>query len=224
MSHRRSRHINPKSCGANLAFDTRFLSLNDNDLVSSFQDRSSGVVWTASGSARPTYKSRISGGSAMIQSSSGNELTGDSATYLSTSANITIVTINSSNNSGEPQVLGSLKASGGNEWLFYSQGSLSYWTFRGSSFGRVYTRLGANIIGIESFSNSRAIINGSIVSSSAISHGGSGNTNALCDAGSQNTSWRGFIGQLIVFNFFMSDSLLKRIHHSSAFSFKIKCS
>lgn len=219
----RSRHINPKGLGAGLAFDSRFIAASNNDLLSSWTDRAARVSWTATGSARPTFKDAISGGAPMVLSTSGNRLTGDSAVYLTAGASINVLAVSSSNNNGSIQLLASIK-SNANELLFYRQGTATYWAFRYSPGGRSWTGPSANQIVIELMGDGAVQMNGATVSSSAFSHGGSGNTNALANAGSHDAAWQGYIGQLIVINASLTAAQRKRLTHAAAFSFKIACS
>lgn len=219
----RSRHLNPKGLGAGLAFDSRFIAASNNDLLSSWTDRAAGVAWTASGSARPTFKDAISGGAPMVLSTSGNRLTGDSGSYLTAGSSINILAVASSNNNGSGQLLASIK-SNANELLCYQQGATCYWAFRASSGGRSWTGPSANQIAIELMGDGSVLINGAAVTSSAFTHGGSGNTNALANAGSQDAAWQGYIGQLVVLNATLTAAQRKRLTHAAAFAFKIASS
>lgn len=222
--HRRARHINPKNFGAALAFDSRFLQLNNDDLVSSWTDRAAAVSYTASGAARPTFKTSISGGSPMVLSASGNEMIGGTTEYLSNSASITVFVVSSSSNSGN-QCIASIKGKSGQEYVCYQLNGTAYWGFRQSYSGsRTYTRPAANTLAIECVSNEIAYIDGAAVSGSPQYHNGSGNSNILCNLAGSGYAWIGYIGQIIAIDAALPAPLLKRLTHAAAFSFKLSCS
>lgn len=222
----RQRHFNPKNLGATLAFDSRFLSYNDNDLVDSWADRVAGVSYTATGTWRPTFKTSVSGGSPMVLSSASKRLSGNSTVYLPTlNANLyTFLFLGSGDNTSGDRVVMAIRGALGYEFLIYWNGSSSYWAFRNGSNGKRWTRPSANTVAIESFLNGTPYINGLAVSYTSHTHGGSENTNTICNIGVADASHRGYIGQLIIVNNQLTLSQLKRMTFSGAVAFKIPCS
>lgn len=64
----RQRHFNPAHAGCKIALDSRFLSLSNNDLVSTWSARSpASLSPTASGGVRPTYLTNIINGNPAIR-------------------------------------------------------------------------------------------------------------------------------------------------------------
>lgn len=66
--HRRVRHFNPRDAGGLAVWDARFHTANDGDAVATFASRgASANNATASGTARPTYKTAILNGNPVIR-------------------------------------------------------------------------------------------------------------------------------------------------------------
>lgn len=101
---------------------------------------------------------------------------------------------------------------------------LTYWSFRGGSNGKYWSRPSANVVTIEALLNGTSYRNGESIINNPHNHGGSGNTNAVCNAGGQNDALKGYIGQVVVADAQFTVPQLKRLTFSGAFSFKIACS
>lgn len=219
----RHRHFNPGHGGANTAFDSRFLHLANDALVDSWENRADKVGWTASGSARPTYKENVNYGLPMVYSSgSPRELTGDSATYITTSGDFTVIAVTARTTTSGMTFL-SLKSSGGGAFLCYVDNSQNKWAWRSTAW-KSFSLASQNTFNIESLANGSAFRNGASLTTGSFTHGGSANVNRLFGEGSGFSFYIGYIGSVSSFNFSISQAYKKRIEHAAAFSFKIACS
>lgn len=221
----RHRHLNPKSCGAVIAFDSRYINYANDALVDSWTERASSVSYTGAGTARPTFKERVSGGSPMVLSAAGNRLNGNATAYITgtNTGGSSFVFVGSGTTAG--QVAISIRSTTANrEFLMFFQSGTSFWAHRGGTNGRKWSRLNSNVIGIESLANGQPRVNGATVTATAHTHGGSGNANCVVSATQSSTSLIGHLGQVLCFTFVISDSALKKVTHAAAYSFKITCS
>lgn len=247
---RRARHLNARHAGAGLVLDARRLTgLNDGDAVSTWADVS-GNGWdaTSSSTQRPLYKTSIQGGQPVLRFDGSNDILSCAAAgakdYTKDKGYIYafFVLKDSAPTSGDSN----------HEVLFISTTAFASRTTVRSRHGGVsqlvFTgrRLDADIIittasagdassfctavarqvtssGVASISKS-----GAVTATSAFASSGntSNTTSAFFNIGSGSAGGsrlNGDIGFLSIIASQLSASLIKRLDHSAAFSFKIQC-
>jgi hypothetical protein len=218
--------LNPAHFGAAIVLDARYLNFANNDPIDAWPSRTNTHTYSGTSTARPTFKTNISGGQPMVLSASPNRLTSTLTNFL-TSTNVSLTStmlIGSSTNSGGQVALAIRSTTANREFLMFNQSGTSFWGFRNGTNGRQWPRPAANVIAIETLNNDTPKINGVAQSIVAHTHGGNGQTNSVCAAAQAATSFVGNLGQICVFDFAVSEDAMKRLRHAGAFSFKIACS
>ena len=223
----RHRHFNPAHAGCKIALDSRFLSLSNNDLVSTWSARSpASLSPTASGGVRPTYLTNILNGNPAIRFAGGQYFT-NTTESLSGARTIIGVAANRRDPLGA-NTLDSVIASGrGGNAIVGSFAAVSFNYFGSTTQRRV--QFGSDNRKNGSTSSINLNLNEYFI--------GSGNgtqtiTVAGFEVGAHRTNdgsipteftSRSDILLVAVAQPQLSRDLIRRIEHAAAFSFKISC-
>ena len=247
---RRARHLNARHAGAGLVLDARRLTgLNDGDAVSTWADVS-GNGWNATGTstARPLYKTAIQGGQPVLRFDGSNDYMSISSVgakdYSKNVEQFCIISIAKQSISGADannnliyfsNVTGSARA--GIFLKLTSDGSYSVArrldadSFSASASAGVCSSFSVVRSTILFSSGSHKAAKNSIETSSTALSGSSSSSNSTSfeisiGSSSSGASSRlnGDIGAIYAFNSTLASSLVRRLEHSAAFSFKIQCS
>lgn len=240
MSHRRNRHLNPKSCGAVVSLDSRFIrGFSDGDLLSSWEDRKGSVnngVSQASDALKPTYKTRIQGGNPVVRFN--NDYLESAASFgtnnsLSGNPAVTIILLHKKTTSTAGSCFGWGNTSVGLNAIGLFDNTTPFIAFSGGQ-NRPITTVPTNQFIIHSFLKIAGAINlmaafrnGINVNSGTASAStpNINGANALIVGGWANSSSNrlvGDIGSLLIYARRLSVPERKRQEICLAFSFKIK--
>lgn len=242
--HRRARHFKPKSVGASLGFDSRFIfGLSNGSSISTWSDLSGNAndATQATSGNQPTYQTEISGGSPGVKfnGSTTSLACGSfvSVTEFSLITAINIVTANSTPRSifyqGNYSVYTPLY-----NWIGLSAGTgsatkYSFGNYNNPNDGSITSSAtfltGNQLVGgcVNDSGTNRLFINGSqdststsqtinLSTSSRPSFGKIGPTN--------NDFYDGYILSVLLTPSVLSAPLRRRIDQAYGFSFKIACS
>lgn len=240
--HRRARHFKPKSVSASLGFDSRYITgLSNGSAVSTWSDRSGNAndATQATSGNQPSYATNVLGGCPGVRfNGSTNYL--ESGSFISLSALTEIACVDVETNTspriifyqgnfisysplynwigmgafGSPRKWNIGNYDDGNEG---SVGSTSSPIVGGQQISGIVNDSGTNRVyfnGLEENTSTSQPINLSSSSRPTLGRPGLGNVDYFS----------GSILSLLLTNYAMGSSLLKRIQHSNGFSFKIACS
>lgn len=239
--HRRARHLNPASAGAMFVLDARFIDQADNTAVNIWKDRSANAYNVSQGTAanQPTLQTGEVGGSSVVRFDGGDVLRRSDSGFPT--GNFTFIGVSKQDNSLPSSNYAGIMMYGS---TFGGQGILIMYATDGNagnnafclsqygngmgvsdSTGRYNVTTGARIT-----STYYARVNGGPTSSKAMGtatvlYGADGlhiGAASFAQPTAQNFL-TGDIGCIAFFSIILSDSLLKRIEHSGAFSFKLAC-
>jgi hypothetical protein len=237
----RQRHFNAGSAGAAASYDARFLSLNNNDAVDSWTDRSAnGRNATQSTSTKkPTFKTGITGGSPAISFDGGDGLV--TSTYSATPSFAIICAFSASAN-GLVYERGTNYTVAGDHYLYTTTNDTAYaigaGPFSATASAKNYSsnwglgstwRIVSHQIDGTSATH-QLVVNGSSVSlTNVVSNDpGAGSYSLALNIGSRNNATSlGITGNLGAFHHFSpicNAEMRRRIEQSIAYSFKIACS
>lgn len=249
----RQRHFNARDCDAALCLDARFISgLSDADPVSTWSDRSrnaANAVQNNSGN-RPQYKAAIQGGQPVVRFDGDDDFypmtTPLAAVFQNKSYGIVIATTQdrtptagrsqhfilyfSTNSGGFGRANLSSRDNGGDRFRSggrrldadsfsaATKSSDSRWHILASEldWGNNINRLRVDFTSEATATYSSGAGNTSNTASANVEIG-SGNNTTIANAAPID------LGQLVVLNQPATTTLVKRLHHAAAFSFKIAC-
>lgn len=225
----RQRHFNPKGAGAIAAYDARYISgLSDGEVVSTWSSRTGSNDATQTNNAnRPLYETNELNGNPVVRFDGTN----DRMTHGATLNNCLVVcVIKTANNGTQQRVFGSGTTSSVAAYTFIGNrsgvASFASNTFADSMFDTyAHCIVSYDISGTSiTFNKNGASSNTATFTKYTIGNEGS---YALLGAGGTVTSASNFlngdIALLCVLDFTASAPMKKRLHHHSAFSFKIAC-
>jgi hypothetical protein len=226
----RQRHLKPKSIGAFIALDSRYINQGDNTAISTWSDLSgsSNDATQATGSFQPVYRTGILGGNGVVRFDGTNDFLEPPTITKSQPYTSFAITY--------PK---QYKASGYN--AFFEDSSLGCFTgispdsgiskhtiFAGASLFGPASTLNAWFLGsyVVNSTSSKITINGGAPTTG---NAGSTNINGKFQLGrnwDQNSRfyWDNDTALAMVCEGAFSDSLRKRVEQSAAYSFKIACS
>ena len=236
--HRRSRHLNARHAGAELVLDARRISgLNHNDSISTWRDVSGKGrdATQGTGTKQPTYKTNQLNGQPICDFDGGDGLA--TASYSFPVVQTSTVLFKTSTNCIVYERGASLSAVGAT-YLYTTTSSA---TGVNSSGGISAKNLSANWgsdstwkLATESYNgthetNTLSIsgISQSLTTFSGFNNDGTGSGSFATNVGARTNASSLFLTGGIAFLMmatFVNPSLKKRIEHSVAFSFKIRCS
>lgn len=241
----RNRHFNARHAGASLVLDSRFINQSDNTEVSSWSDRSANAytIQQTTQANRPTFQTAEMNGNPVVRFDGSNDFL-DGGDILDMGSNSLINMVTAKRTSGAAGSL-SQKASArglvgrwallrdGGSYLGLYNSQITTFTptaAESSTSPRIYTQT------IERSTASRVRFDGAQQSSVTITgnDGDSHNTSDPYYVGAYGNStgsgpiagyyFNGDIAQVVVlFTSSFSNSVLKRLEHAAAFSFKIAC-
>lgn len=220
----RQRHLKPKSIGAFIALDSRYINQSDNTAVSSWADisGSSNNADQANATFQPTFQTAELGGNGVVRFDGSNDFLETPTITKNQPYTSFVITLpkqyfNSFNTFFEDTSLGCAQ---------FANNTSGYGMFAGTSLFFGTATLNQWFIGSYVYNGSSSKI--SIDGKTAVS-GNAGATNlngkfSLC------RNWNGFnynnndtaLAMVCEGNF--SDALRKRCEHSAAYSFKLACS
>jgi hypothetical protein len=249
----RQRHFNARDCDAALCLDARFITgLSDGNAVSTWSDRSRNAAdATQTGANRPEYKEAIQGGQPVVRFDGTDDFfpmtTPLSAVFRNKSYGIVIATAKDRNPTGGRQshfvffsttpsstaarVLLDTRIAGSNIFesrcrrLDADSPSLASVSPNDSNWHILASEQewsnNTNRLRIEFTSRATATY-----SSGGGSTSNTASANVEIGSGFNTTAQNAApidLGQLVVLNTATTESLVKRLHHAAAFSFKIAC-
>ena len=233
----RHRHFSHKAAGAVVAYDARYLSDSDGTALQTWPDRSGTYNATESDSTkRPLVKTGVNGinGQTALKFDGTNDDL--QATSVPLNTYITVVICGSAFTSAKQFFVEQSPNANFNDGFYFFGSAGAGWQFRRSSAnhsgGNVSNWLGqdAAIASLRYGGAGQYRKNGGANLSNA---GGGGTarantlvTNALniCSRNRASSFSDGLLGSLAIYDGDATDSMLKRLEHSAAYSFKIACS
>jgi len=242
--NRRVRHLKSSSFGAAICLDSRFLALADNDPVATFTDVSNnGQSATASGTARPTFRTGIQGGNPVVRfDGTNNKMNLSTNRFITTAITWTLLVVSKVDaTAGSFPAVFTTKTDLTQNWRIIASNNGSYSDF---SFGSNSTSLGQlkftasaygtwhilairyNGSGAWQSLNYSAYVEGSAktISNAGAFGADSSSPGAVgAEAGGGN-KLKGDIGYISLIQTNISDPLLKRLQNSLAFTWKMSCS
>lgn len=244
----RQRHFNPRSLGASLFLDSRYITgLSDGNAIDSWPDRSGNNYnpTQATAAAKPTYKTAIQGGQPVARFDGGDSLYRNQ--NLSTVNQLTLIAICSfTNNTSRYGVFDAKNNPAFNHFTIEQNTFLTagqrygFYTSNSTLDSATTTSAGMKIISVAAtttsgtniVSNTTYKVQGQV--SSLTQRSGSnyadltgingfmvGGFNA---GGTAVLQLSGDIAQIVVLPSNVTGAPMKRLEHSAAFSFKIACS
>jgi hypothetical protein len=243
QKHRRARHLNPAHAGAGLVLDTRFLNLANGDSITTFTGRAASENATASGTARPTYTAAAQGGApAATFDGSTDVMTLSGTQFVRTDGAFFVLAVYkvASDAGSFPTIVASVNDQS-ETWRTFASSNSNYndqafgansanWTrqrFTVSAYGAWHlVAITYNGSGATTAANYSAATDGASKSISASSPFAS-DTTAAGAFGAQangNNKFKGDIGCVSVGRASLSASLLRRLTHAAAFSWKLPSS
>lgn len=232
----RHRHFTYKAAGAVVAYDARYLTDSDGTALSTWPDRTGTYNATESGTKRPTVKTGangINGQTALDFDGIDDDL---QASNVPLNVYITVVVCGSGFASAK-QLFIEHGASTSVESGFYFYGDqIGAWSFRrvsGSSYGGNVANWFGQVAAIGSLRNNGTAFYRKDGGLNLSNGGGAGTmptntsiTSALniCSRNRIAVFSDGLLGTLQIYDGSASDSMLRRLEHASAYSFKIACS
>ena len=237
----RQRHLNAKAAGAVLVLDARYITgLNNNDALTTWSDRSGNGYDMAQSNAasKPIYKTNQVGGQPLVTFDGSNDFL-STATALDWTAFVSVVRTSTGNTN--KSILGAPNSAGNSGAYYIKIGSPARttgwerYTTTGTSAsatdGVLPSGSGAVFSGSRSNTALKVAVNGaygtetthSSLVSSAVSPAYLG---AASYSGSVIDYWPGDVALVIGMTTTTrpEDSLMKRLHHHAAYSYKIACS
>lgn len=232
----RHRHFSCKAAGAVVSYDARYLTDSDGTALQTWPDRSGTYNATeATSTKRPivrTGANGINGQSALDFDGIDDDL---QAANVPLNTYITVVVCGSGFTSAK-QFFVEHGASTSVENGFYFYGDqIGAWSFRranGSLYGGNVANWFGQVAAIGSLRNSGTAAYRKNGGSNLSNGGGAGTmpTNAsftsalnICSRNRTSTFSDGLLGTLQIYNGSATDSMLRRLEHATAFSFKITC-
>jgi hypothetical protein len=249
----RQRHFNARDCDAALCLDARFITgLSDGSAVSTWSDRSRNAAdATQTGANRPEYKEAIQGGQPVVRFDGTDDFfpmtTPLAAVCQNKGYSIVVATAkdraptagrsqhyifySSTNNSGSARFTLSARDVGGNRFRSLSRrldadsGSLAALSPSDANWHifAAENEWANNVNRLRVEFTSRAT---ATYSSGGGSTSNTASANVEIGSGNNGPSTNAApidLAQLVVLNASTTESLVKRLHHAAAFSFKIAC-
>lgn len=227
----RHRHFNPKTTGATLALDARFLSASNDDAIETWTSRTgSNDATQATAAAKPTYKTNIQGGQPALRFD-GNDSLGFSANIISGTPSSGFAVFVYKVDADPPGVIGRGPVLG----QFGSSLQDNVWPW---SDGKIYDDFGTNLRKVAgdptpSLANMNIISQHSATNDFAIFINGSNfystTSNFVAWSSTQRIGASGgyfLLGHIASAAFIPlkpTDAMRKRLNHHAAYSFKISC-
>jgi len=223
----RQRHLKPKSIGAFIALDSRYINQSDNAAISTWSDLSgsSNNATQATGSLQPLYRTGILGGNGVVRFDGVNDFL-ESPTitknqpYTSFVITFPRAYLNGYNVFFEDTSLAC------HPTIAPDSGVSKYQMYAGTSLWGIASTLNAWFLGSYVFNStsSKITINGGTPTTG---NAGSTNINGEFQVG-RNWNKGAYndndIALGMVCESAFSDALRKRVEHSAAYSFKLACS
>jgi hypothetical protein len=249
----RHRHFNARDCEAALCLDARFISgLSDADPVSTWSDRSrNGADATQTSTNRPQYKATIQGGQPVVRFDGTDDFfpmtTPLAAVFQNKGYGIVIATAQDRTpTAGSPQHYSFYASTTSGSFI---RCGLSTRDNGGNRFRSLSRRLDADSASAAALSPSdanwhifaaecdwtnnvnRLRVEFTSRATATYSSGGGSTSNTASanieiGSGGNNSGTNAApidLGQLVVLNAPTTESLVKRLHHAAAYSFKISC-
>lgn len=235
---RRARHWGPKSAGATLALDARYIQQGNSTAVSSWADRSGNAYNAdqATGAKQPTFETAGLGGQGAVKFDGGDVLaiTSGYANIISGDDTWSLVTVtNLSSFSVSPVVVGQ---SANFFWEFGNMSSVSYYIGDNVGGYRTYGTgngtMSTNTTYVAGFTKTASTagtlyVNGvaktSFTGTLASTRTATGDLYVGGYTSTPTFPVTGYIGAVWWFGTNLSDSLRKRVDHLAARSFKFAC-
>jgi hypothetical protein len=234
----RHRHFSYKAAGAVLAYDSRYLTDSDGTALQTWPDRSGAYNATeATAAKRPlvrTWANGINGSTALRFDGIDDSL---QAVNVPLNVYITVVVCGSGFASAKQFFIEHSPNAGPNSGFYFYGDQVGAWNFTRIPVSSIYGGNVANWFGqvaaIGSLRNSGTAAYRKNGGSNLSNGGGSGamppNTSVtsalnICSRNRTAAFSDGLLGTLQIYNGSASDSMLRRLEHASAFSFKITCS
>jgi hypothetical protein len=220
----RHRHFNPAHAGFALALDSRFLPLNNNDLVSTWTGRTgTNLSPTASGAIRPTFLTNVLNGNPAIRFGGSQYFLNTTESFSGPKSIIAVAANRRSSLSGTAVDAVAAAGWGGNAavgaWVPNSFNGFSSATQRRVSFGSSNRKNGGTSINL----NLNEYFIGSGYLSQTITVTGFEIGAHRNNAGNLDFTTIGDILLVAVIKSQASSELTKRLEHAAAYSFKISC-
>jgi hypothetical protein len=222
--HRRSRHFNPGHAGATCALDARYLpGISGGGTVTTWTPRTGTGPTQATAGNRPTFTLAGIGGSHSVTFGASRSL-GWATSPISGATSASVVTASSRSSNAGGALLTRFGSPGLADHSPWTDGS--YYMGTASTTRKAFvapTGISVPVVeSVESQSNSwiwRA--NGATAFSATTNTVGIGATPSLSGSINFAADWLGSVGAVATFSSVLSSSLLKRVCHHFAFSFKI---
>ena len=223
----RQRHLKPKSIGAFIALDSRYINQSDNTAISTWSDLSgsSNDATQAAGNAQPVYRTGILGGNGVVRLDGVDDFLESPTITKNQPYTCFVITFpkayaNGFNSFFEDTSLAC------NTSIAPDSGVSKYQMYAGTALYGIASTLNAWFIGSYVFNStsSAMVINGG---TKTTGNAGSTNINGKFQVG---RNWNGGvyddndIALGMVCESAFSDALRKRVEHSAAYSFKLACS
>lgn len=231
----RHRHFSHKAAGAVVAYDARYLSDSDGTALQTWPDRSGTYNATESDSTkRPLVKTGVNGinGQTALKFDGTNDDLQAASVPLSTY--ITVVICGSAFTSAKPFFIEQgpnangtsgfyFYGTSGNSWQFrrtttHSGTGVSNWFGQDAAIGSL--RYGGST---QYRKNGGANVSNGTVSGTALSNTSTTNALNICSRDRSLLFSDGLLGSLAIYDGDATNSMLKRLEHSVAYSFKIAC-
>ena len=244
----RQRHLNPRSAGANLVLDARFIDQADSTAVSAWTDRSANAytINQSTSGYQPTFRTnQINGNPAVSFDGSDDYLTGGSILALGT--NSLVVVCVAKRTSGTTGALAGrsraangagryslLRESGNLTSLYVSAtgGSNTASAAESSTDAKIFSQTISRAVAHACHGNGAQVASTSITAPDNVNHNPA--DTFLIGAYQSSTGgvpplagyyWNGLIAQIVVlFQSSFNDSMRRRLERSSGYCFKVACS
>jgi hypothetical protein len=239
----RQRHFKPRSAGASLGFDARFISgLSNGAAVSTWSDLSANAnnATQATGANQPVYTTNVSGGQPGVKFDGTNDFLA-SGSYIALTELTCIIAVNMVSANTTSRAIfyqGNYEAYTPNyNWIGLAKGGPSntffYGNYNNGAEGSVRTTTtiatGSHVVSgvVNEAGTNRMVFNG-VQEATASSVTISMNTAARPTLGRVGPTAKdyfdGYILSIVLLPTASAASLRKRLDHSAAYSFKIACS
>lgn len=230
----RHRHFSHKAAGAVVAYDGRYLTESDGTALQTWTDRAGSYNATeATSTKRPLVKTRTNG----INGQTGVRFDGtdDDLQAASVPLNtfITFVMCGQFTNAKGLFVEHSATSNTNDGFYFYSSGGSAWNFYRSGLHGAPgVTNWFGTSVGIGSLryngsgkyrlNGGADLSNGNIYGSARTNSSVTTNLN-ICSRNRASVFTDGIVGSIAIYDGSASDSMLKRLEHAAAYSFKISC-